>query len=85
MNIAQTDLTVVLYYIPYAVFAGNENGNLWAVVGGCVVVLAVITLVTVTVVLVRRRPGSESDGDNSDLSSLNDLSTDIAKSVKTVK
>jgi biopolymer transport protein ExbB/TolQ len=55
-----------------------ERVYLWAVVGVSVAALVVIILVIVIVVLVRRRPGSESERDNSDLSSLNDLSANIA-------
>lgn len=70
-------------FIAYA--AVVDGVNIWAVVGGIVAALVVITLVTVTVMLVRRRPGSGSDGDHSDLS-LNDLSADNnAMSVKTIK
>lgn len=58
--------------------------HLWAVVGGIVAALAVITLVSVTVVLVKRRPGGERERDHSD-TSLNDLSADIAKPAKTAK
>jgi hypothetical protein len=49
-----------------------------------VAALAVITLVSVTVVLVKRRPGGERERDHSD-TSLNDLSADIAKPAKTAK
>jgi hypothetical protein len=69
--------------ISYAVFTGGIN--IWAVVGGSVAALAAITLVIAIVVLVRRIMQGSGNGDNSDLSSLKDLSTDIAKSVKTIK